>query len=163
LHKLRREARRNLKENDLALDYIFASDSNLEGEEVMAGNQTLKELAVFYLNQQPLRITSTILDATITFELKSRLIHLLPIFHGLASEDPHKHLKEFHVVCTSIKPTRVTEEQIKLRNLLFSLKDLVKDWLYYLSFGSITTCNEMKRFFFLEKYFLASRTTNIQQ
>ena len=150
MHKLRREARRNLKENDLALDYIFASDSNLEGEEVMAGNQTLKELAVFYLNQQPLRITSTILDATITFELKSRLIHLLPIFHGLASEDPHKHLKEFHVVCTSIKPTRVTEEQIKLRNLLFSLKDLVKDWLYYLSFGSITTCNEMKRFFFRE-------------
>ena len=150
MHKLRREARRNLKENDLALDSLFASDSNLEGEEVIAGNQTLKELVVFYLNQQPLRITSTILDATITFELKSRLIHLLPTFHGLASEDPHKHLKEFHVVCTSIKPTRVTEEQIKLRNLLFSLKDLVKDWLYYLSFGSITTCNEMKRFFFRE-------------
>jgi hypothetical protein len=150
LHKLRREARRNLKENDLALDSLFASDSNLEGEEVIARNQTLKELVVFYLNQQPLRITSTILDATITFELKSRLIHLLPTFHGLASEDPHKHLKEFHVVCTSIKPTRVTEEQIKLRNLLFSLKDLVKDWLYYLSFGSITTCNEMKRFFFRE-------------
>jgi hypothetical protein len=150
LHKLRREARRNLKENDLALDSLFASDSNLEGEEVIAGNQTLKELVVFYLNQQPLRITSTILDATITFELKSRLIHLLPTFHGLASEDPHKHLKEFHVVCTSIKPTRVTEEQIKLRNLLFSLKYLVKDWLYYLSFGSITTCNEMKRFFFRE-------------
>ena len=150
MHKLRREARRNLKENDLALDSLFASDSNLEGEEVIARNQTLKELVVFYLNQQPLRITSTILDATITFELKSRLIHLLPTFHGLASEDPHKHLKEFHVVCTSIKPTRVTEEQIKLRNLLFSLKDLVKDWLYYLSFGSITTCNEMKRFFFRE-------------
>ncbi|RDY02597.1 hypothetical protein CR513_13924, partial [Mucuna pruriens] len=25
---------------------------------------------------------------------------MLSKFHGLASEDPHKHLKEFHVVCS---------------------------------------------------------------
>ncbi|RDX82974.1 hypothetical protein CR513_36163, partial [Mucuna pruriens] len=31
------------------------------------------------------------------YELKSGLIHLLPKFHGLTREDPHKHLKEFHV------------------------------------------------------------------
>jgi len=122
LHKLRREARRNLKKNNLALDSLFTSDSNLKGEEVMAGNQTLKEVAVFYLNQQPLCITSTILDATITFELKSRLIHLLPTFHGLAGKDPHKHLKAFHVVCTSMKPTRVNAEQIKLRKLTIFFK-----------------------------------------
>ncbi|RDY06734.1 putative mitochondrial protein, partial [Mucuna pruriens] len=30
-----------------------------------------------------------------SYELKSGLIHLLPKFHGLAGEDPHKHLKEF--------------------------------------------------------------------
>nr|XP_023898140.1 uncharacterized protein LOC112010011 [Quercus suber] len=67
----------------------------------MAVNQTLKELAAPDLNQQPLCITFPTLDATTTFELKSRLIHLLPTFHGLAGENPHKHLKELHVVCTS--------------------------------------------------------------
>ena len=54
------------------------------------------------------------------------------------------------MVCTSMKPTRVTEDQIKLRAFLFSLKDLAKDWLYYLPSESIKTCNEMKKLF-LEK------------
>ena len=98
------------------------------------------------MNQQPLCITFPTLDAIITFELKSGLIHLLPIFHGLAGEDPYHHLKELHVVCTSMKPTGVTKDQIKLRAFLFSLKDSVKDWLYYLPSGSIKTWNEMNKF-----------------
>ena len=128
----------------------------------MAGNQTLKELAALDLNQQPLCITFPTLDATTTFELKSGLIHLLPTFHDLASEDPHKHLKELHVVCTSMKPTGVTKDQIKLRAFPFSLKDSAKDWLYYLPSGSIKTRNEMKKLF-LEKYFPTSRAANIRK
>ena len=162
LHRIRREARRNLEENELTLYSLFANDSDLEEEDIMAGNRTLKELATPDLNQQPLCITFPTLDANITFELKSGLIHLLPTFHGLAGEDPHKHLKEFHVVCTSMKPTGVNEEQIKLRAFPFSLKDSAKDWLYYLPSGSITTWNEMKRLF-LEKYFPASRAANIRK
>ena len=102
------------------------------------------------MNQQPLCITFPTLDAIITFELKSGLIHLLPIFHGLAGEDPYHHLKELHVVCTSMKPTGVTKDQIKLRAFSFSLKDLAKTW------------NEMRKLF-LEKYFPASRATNIRK
>ena len=66
------------------------------------------------------------------------------------------------MVCTSMKPTRVTEDQIKLRAFLFSLKDSAKDWLYYLPSWSIKTWNEMKRLF-LEKYFPASRAANIRK
>ncbi|KAF5464965.1 hypothetical protein F2P56_015001 [Juglans regia] len=128
----------------------------------MARNRTLNELAAPDLNQQPLCITFHTLDATTTFELKSGLMHLLPTFHGLAGEDPHKHLKELHVVYTSMKPTGVTEEQIKLRAFPFSLKDSAKAWLYYLPSRSIVTWNEMKRLF-LEKYFPASRVANIQK
>ncbi|XP_059429173.1 uncharacterized protein LOC132162985 [Corylus avellana] len=128
----------------------------------MAGNRTLKELGAPDLNEQPLCITFPTLDATTTFELKFGLIHLLPTFHGLTGEDPHKHLKELHVVCMSMKPTGLTEEQIKLRAFPFSLKDSAKDWLYYLLSGSITTWNEIKRLF-LEKYFPASRASNIRK
>ncbi|XP_050248936.1 uncharacterized protein LOC126696203 [Quercus robur] len=128
----------------------------------MAENQTLKELAALDLNQQPLCITFPTLDATTTFELKSGLIHLLPTFHGLAGEDPHKHLKELHVVCTSMKPTGVTEDQIKLRAFPFSLKDSAKDWLYYLPSRRFKTWNEMKKLF-LDKYFLVSRAVNIRK
>ena len=63
----------------------------------------------------------------VAFELRSELIHLLPKFRGLAGEDPHKHLKEFHVLCSSMKPQGVSEEQIKLRAFPFSLEGLAKD------------------------------------
>ncbi|RDX97139.1 hypothetical protein CR513_20124, partial [Mucuna pruriens] len=46
-------------------------------------DRTLKELAMLDVVYQPWCID---------------LIHLLPKFHGLAGEDPHKHLKEFHMV-----------------------------------------------------------------
>ena len=94
---------------------------------LLENTRTLKELAAPTINQQPLCINFPNLE--VAFELKSGLIHLLPSFHGLAGEDPHKHLKEFHVVCSSMKPAGVTEEQIKLRAFPFSLADLAKDWL----------------------------------
>ncbi|KAA3457743.1 Copia protein [Gossypium australe] len=46
--------------------------------------------------------------------------------------------------------------------ILKELADQAKDWLYYLPFGSITTSNEMMRLF-LEKFFLASKATNIRK
>ena len=64
LHRLRREARKNSKEHNLALDSLFASDFDLEEDKVMAENQTLKELAAPDLNQQPLCITFPTLDVT---------------------------------------------------------------------------------------------------
>ena len=77
------------------------SESEQEKIENMV-NKSLKELATPDLNHQPLCIDYPDLDAS--FELRSGSIHLLPSFHGLTGEDPHKHLKEFHVVCSSIKP-----------------------------------------------------------
>ena len=64
--------------------------------------RTLKELAALDITYQPLCIEYPEVDGA--FELKSGLIHLLPTFHGLVGEDPHKYLKEFHVVCSTMKP-----------------------------------------------------------
>ncbi|KAL0311504.1 UNVERIFIED_CONTAM: hypothetical protein Sangu_2445100 [Sesamum angustifolium] len=111
------------------------------------------------LNQQPLCIEYHTLD--VDFELKSGLIHLLPTFRGLAGEDPHKHIKEFHVVCSGMRPQGVPEEQVKLRAFPFSLGDKAKDWLYSLPSETIVSWNELKKQF-LENYFPASRTRNIR-
>ncbi|XP_062104265.1 uncharacterized protein LOC133815441 [Humulus lupulus] len=124
----------------------------------MAQQRTLKELAAPNLDQQPLCIQYPSLD--VNFELKSGLIHLLPSFHGLPGEDPNKHLKEFHIVCSIMKPAVVTEEQMKLRAFPFSLKDVAKEWLYYLSPGTVKTWNGMKTMF-LERYFPSSKVGNI--
>uniref|UniRef100_A0A803P9K0 Uncharacterized protein n=1 Tax=Cannabis sativa TaxID=3483 RepID=A0A803P9K0_CANSA len=90
----------------------------------MAQNKTLKELDAPNLDQQPLCIHYPPLD--VNFELKFNLIHLLPAFHGLTSEDPNKHLKEFYIVCSSMKRTSITKEQIKLWAFPFSLEMLLR-------------------------------------
>ena len=129
--------------------------------EIMAEPEpTLRRMANPDVNQQPLCIELP--NEEVNFELKSGLIHLLPTFRGLAGEDPHKHLKEFHVVCSSMKPQGAIVDQIKMQAFHFSLTEKAKDWLYYLPPGSITTWNELKRRF-LEKLFLASRATSIRK
>ena len=90
------------------------------------------------------------------------MIHLLPTFHGLAGEDPNKHLMEFHVVCSSMKPLEISVEQVKLRAFPFFLADNAKEWLYYLALRTITTWNEMNKVF-LEKYFPSSKATIIRK
>ena len=79
------------------------SESDFEFVNMVEENdeKTIKELDAPNKHYQPLCIQYRALDAT--FELKYRLIHLLPKFHGLAREDPNKHLKEFQVVCSTMK------------------------------------------------------------
>ena len=169
VEKLARRLRKETKERkassasteDLEVPIVIVENPLFDDEESMAGaDRTLKELAAPDLNQQPLCITFPALE--VAFELKSGLIHLLPTFCGLASEDPYKHLKEFHVVCSSFLPQGVTEEQVKLRAFPFSLKDKAKNWLLDLPEGSVTTWERMKQLF-LEKCFPASRAANIRK
>ncbi|RDY05583.1 hypothetical protein CR513_10558, partial [Mucuna pruriens] len=86
---------------------------------------------------------------------------MLPKFHGLAGEDPHKHLNEFHVLCSTMRPQGIPEDYIKMKAFPFSLDGATKDWLY-LQPVLFNTWGDMKRMF-LEKFFPASRTTTIRK
>ena len=88
-------------------------------------DRTLKDLAALDVAYQPLYINYPKLDAP--FELKSSLIHLLPTFHGFATKDPYKHLKEFHMVCSTTRPPGVSEKHIKLRAFPFFLANNAKN------------------------------------
>ncbi|KAM1310293.1 hypothetical protein PS2_006884 [Malus domestica] len=91
----------------------------------MADNRTLRELATPNTDQQPLCITYP--NADRGFELKSGMIHYLPKFHGFSTEDANKHLMEFHVVCSGMRPANVDDEQVKLRAFPFTLKAKAKE------------------------------------
>ncbi|XP_052203099.1 uncharacterized protein LOC127808569 [Diospyros lotus] len=136
------------------------NNGNENGNNGNNANRNIRELAAPDVYYQPLCIQYPQLQ--VNFELKSGLIHLLPKFHGLAGEDPHKHLKEFHVVCSTMRPQGVDEEQIKLRAFPFSLDGAAKDWLYYLPPVAITNWDGLRRIF-LEKFFPASRTAAIRK
>ncbi|KAA0054379.1 uncharacterized protein E5676_scaffold302G002040 [Cucumis melo var. makuwa] len=133
-------------------------DTNLgRGNMGEVREMTLRELAKPDEDQRPLCIV--IPPTTQPFELKSGLIHFLTIFKGSSREDSHKHLKDFHMVCDSMRPHGISEEQLNLRAFPFSLTDVAKRWLYYLELGSITTWGSLKKKF-LEKIFPASRINN---
>jgi len=125
----------------------------------IAQQQKLEELVAHNVENQPLCIN---IDNNINFELKSSFIHLLPTFNGLVGEDPHTHLKEYHMVCVGMKPNGVNEEHVKLKAFLFSLKRAIKMWFFSILPGSIETWNAMKNIF-LKKYFPASRVANIRK
>jgi len=90
---------------------------------VVARQQTLKELAAPNMENQLLWI---IIDNNVNFELKFEFIHPLPIFNGLAREDPHTYLKEFHMVCIGMKSHGVDKKQVKIKAFPFSLKGAAK-------------------------------------
>ncbi|RDX60196.1 hypothetical protein CR513_61681, partial [Mucuna pruriens] len=117
----------------------ISNNKSHKREQMENNNRTLKKLAT------P--------DPTQSYELKYGLIHLLPNFHGLADEDPHKNLKEFHV--------GILEDYIKMKAFPFSLNGPAKDWLY-LQLVLFNTWGDMKRMF-LEKFFSASRTVTIRK
>jgi len=83
--------------------------------EMVAPDFTYESLCIQYPNEGVLYV------------LKTGLIHLLPKFHGLVNEDPHKHLKEFHIVCSTMKPPDVQEDHIFLKAFPHSLEGVAKD------------------------------------
>ncbi|RDY11558.1 hypothetical protein CR513_03749, partial [Mucuna pruriens] len=147
----------------------FTTDESISFEHQEAGtmennDRTLKELATPDVVYQPWCIQCPPLEPAQSYELKSSLIHLLPKFHGLVvkvQSDPHKHLKEFHVVCSTMRPQGIPEDHIKMKAFPFSLDGAAKDWLY-LQPVLFNTWGDMKRMF-LEKFFPASRTATIRK
>ncbi|RDX63170.1 hypothetical protein CR513_58431, partial [Mucuna pruriens] len=127
----------------------IANNTSHSPDKMENNDRTLKELATPDLEQAK------------SYKLKSRLIHLLPKFHGLASEDPHKDLKEFHMVCSTMRPHGILEDYIKIKAFPFSLDGAAKDWMY-LQPILFNTWGDMKQMF-LEKFFLASRTATIRK
>ncbi|RDX88067.1 hypothetical protein CR513_30391, partial [Mucuna pruriens] len=109
----------------IASTNIFTEPGQMENHD-----RTLKELATPDVVYQPWCIQYPQLEPAQTYELKSGLIHLLPKFYGLAGEDPHKHLKDFHLVCSTMRPQGILEDYIKMKAFPFSLDGAAKDWLY---------------------------------
>ncbi|XP_014489689.1 uncharacterized protein LOC106752509 [Vigna radiata var. radiata] len=83
-------------------------------------------------------------DEDVPFVLKIGLIHLLPKFHGLVGECPHKHLKDFHYVCSSMRPQGVPKDQFFLRTFPYSLENAAREWMYCLAPRAITSWDDMK-------------------
>ena len=61
-------------------------------------------------------------------ELKTDLLKALPQFHGLSRENPHKHLRQFHVICENFRSPTIALETLKMIAFPFTLQGATQDW-----------------------------------
>ena len=92
------------------------------------------------------------------FELKPQFINTLPRFHGLESEDAYFFIRKFEKVCQMMKLPNLVNDAIRLRFILFFLKDLAKKWLYSLEARSIISWDNFVKVF-LKKFYPPHKTT----
>ncbi|XP_052735637.1 uncharacterized protein LOC128197582 [Vigna angularis] len=87
------------------------------------------------------------------------LVKCLPKFLGLAHEDPYRHLKEFSLVCLSMRPAGVSKETMLIKMFPMSLQDEARDWfIYQYPFNSWQETQQK----FFDKFFPAAKVTSIR-
>ncbi|GJZ97250.1 zinc finger, CCHC-type containing protein [Tanacetum coccineum] len=82
-------------------------------------------------------------------------------FHGLRSEDPNQHLKDFLKLVDSLNLDVANRERTRLCLFQFSLRDQVRNWLERLSAGSISTWEDLTTRF-LAQFFPPGRTVKLR-
>ncbi|GJS11689.1 zinc finger, CCHC-type containing protein [Tanacetum coccineum] len=81
-------------------------------------------------------------------------------FHGLRSEDPNQHLKDFLKLVDLLDLDGENRERMRLRLFQFSLRDQASNWLERLPAGSITTWEDLTTRF-LAQFFPLGRTVKL--
>ncbi|GJR93255.1 MAK10-like protein [Tanacetum coccineum] len=82
-------------------------------------------------------------------------------FHGLRSEDPNQHLKDFLKLVDSLDLDGENRERTRLRLFQFSLRDQASNWLERLPAGSISTWEDLTTRF-LAQFFPPGRTAKLR-
>ncbi|GJR34229.1 zinc finger, CCHC-type containing protein [Tanacetum coccineum] len=82
-------------------------------------------------------------------------------FHGLRSEGPNQHLKDFLKLVDSLDLDVANRERTRLRLFQFSLRGQASNWLERVPAGSISTCEDLTTRF-LAQFFPPGRTAKLR-
>ena len=88
--------------------------------------------------------SSYIVPLTEQTVIKPRLVPLLPTFHGMESENPYSHIREFEEVYNTFKEETATIDLMRLKLFHFTLMDKAKIWLNSLKPRSTQNITEIQ-------------------
>ncbi|RVX04791.1 hypothetical protein CK203_025053 [Vitis vinifera] len=94
--------------------------------------------------------------------IRPYLVPLLPTFHGMESENPYAHIKEFEDVCNTFQEGGASIDLMRLKLFPFTLKVKAKIWLNSLRPRSIRTWTDLQAEF-LKKFFPTHRTNGLKR
>ncbi|GJS06073.1 MAK10-like protein [Tanacetum coccineum] len=129
-------------------DFVFKSTERLKGLGTEPNNLNTIELPEGN-NVVPLQFDTI------------RLVQNGCLFHGLRSEDPNQHLKDFLKVVDLLGFDVSNRERMRLRLFQFSLRDQDSNWLECLPTGSISTWEDLTTRF-LAQFFPPRRTSKLR-
>ncbi|XP_057790871.1 uncharacterized protein LOC131007981 [Salvia miltiorrhiza] len=120
--------------------------------------QLIRELGR-HRNNYPLCIVLPAINGNA--EILPGFIQVLTKFGDLPGESAHKHLAEFDLVCSTLRPHGFTENNLRLLTFSHTLQGRARDWLFDLPPGSIRTWGDLEEQF-LRKFFPESRAANLR-
>ena len=94
--------------------------------------------------------------------IKPYIVPLLPTFHGMESENPYSHIREFEEVCNTFKEDISSVDLMRLKFLPLTLKDKAKIWINSLRPRTIRNWENMQAEF-LKKFFSTQRTNSLKR
>ena len=93
--------------------------------------------------------------------IKPYIVPLLPTFHGMESENPYSHIREFEEVCNTFKEDISNVDLMRMKFFPLTLKDKAKNWLNSLRPRTIRNWADMQAKF-LKKFFNTHRTNSLE-
>ena len=94
--------------------------------------------------------------------IRPHIVPLLPTFHGIESENPYQHIKEFEDVCNTFREGEALIDLMRIKLFPFTLKDKAKVWLNSLRPRSIRSWTDLQGEF-LKKFFSTHRTNGLKR
>ncbi|RVW92565.1 hypothetical protein CK203_039419 [Vitis vinifera] len=105
---------------------------------------------------------SCIVPPTEQLVIRPHIVPLLPTFHGMESENPYAHIKEFEDVCNTFQEGGASIDLMRLKLFPFTLKDKAKIWINSLRPRSICTWTHLQ-VEFLKKFFPTHKTNGLKR
>ena len=105
---------------------------------------------------------SCIVPPTEDMIVRLYILPLLPNFHGMESENPYTHIRDFEEVCNTFKEDATNLDLMRLKFIPLTLKDKAKIWLNSLRLRTIRNWTEMLAEF-LKKIFSTHRTNILKR
>ena len=96
-----------------------------------------------HIHPPRLSAPSCIVPPTEEMVVRPYLVPLLPTFHGMESENPYTHIREFEEVCNTVKEGTTTVDLMRLQIFPFTLKDKAKIWPNSLRLRTIQNWTKM--------------------
>ena len=94
--------------------------------------------------------------------IKPYIVPMLPTFHGMESENPYSHIREFEEVCNTFKEDISNVDMMRLKFFPLTLKEKAKIWLNSLRPRTIRNWEDMQAEF-LKKFFSTYRTNSLKR